>query len=120
MGGELGESVVHWISPKTNVIPTVFDQYVFHQENPESASMHLEALGKRKITQNPTVPLEATRSASIVDSPCEVPGVMSCQPYVRADLSGHLKYSQRWSGVRAGVLLGAQDAVRRGENRGRL
>ena len=39
---------------------------------------------------------------------------------VRADLGGHLKYSQRWSGVRAGVLLGAQGAVRRGENRGRL
>ena len=39
---------------------------------------------------------------------------------VRADLGSHLKYSQRWSGVRAGVLLGAQGAVRRGENRGRL
>jgi len=39
---------------------------------------------------------------------------------VRADLGGHLKYSQRWSGVRAGVLLGAQGAVRRGENRGGL
>jgi len=39
---------------------------------------------------------------------------------VRVDLGGHLKYSQRWSGVRAGVLLGAQGAVRRGENRGRL
>jgi len=33
---------------------------------------------------------------------------------VRADLGGHLKYSRRWSGVRAGVLLGAQGAVRRG------
>ena len=40
--------------------------------------------------------------------------------FVRADLGGHLKYSRRWSGVRAGVLLGAQGAVRRGENRGRL
>jgi len=39
---------------------------------------------------------------------------------VRADLGGHLKYSRRWSGVRAGVLLGAQGAVRRGENRGEL
>jgi len=39
---------------------------------------------------------------------------------VRADLGGHLKYSQRWSGVRAGVLLGAQGAVCRGENRGGL
>ena len=39
---------------------------------------------------------------------------------VRADLSGHLKYSRRWSGVRAGVLLGAQGAVHRGENRGGL
>ena len=39
---------------------------------------------------------------------------------VRADLGGHLKYSRRWSGVRAGVLLGAQGAVRRGENRGGL
>ena len=39
---------------------------------------------------------------------------------VRVDLGGHLKYSQRWSGVRAGVLLGAQGAVRRGENRGGL
>ena len=39
---------------------------------------------------------------------------------VRADLGGHLKYSQRWSGVRAGVLLGAQGAVRRGESRGGL
>jgi len=39
---------------------------------------------------------------------------------VRADLGGHLKYSQRWSGVRAGVLLGAQGAVCRGESRGRL
>jgi len=39
---------------------------------------------------------------------------------VRADLGGHLKYSQRWSGVRAGVLLGAQGAVCRGENRGWL
>jgi len=53
---------------------------VLHHENPESASTHLEALGQRRIAQNPTVPLEATRSASIVDSPCEVPGVMSCQP----------------------------------------
>jgi len=48
----------------------------------------------------------------------------SCIPWltwtVRADLGGHLKYSQRWSGVRAGVLLGAQGAVRRGENRGGL
>jgi len=43
--------------------------------------------------------------------------VLGC---VRADLGGHLKYSQRWSGVRAGVLLGAQGAVRRGENRGGL
>jgi len=45
-----------------------------------------------------------------------------CHPgeTVRADLSGHLRYSQRWSGVCAGVLLGAQGAVRRGENRGRL
>jgi len=41
-------------------------------------------------------------------------------PIVRADLSGHLKYSQRWSGVCAGVLLGAQGAVHRGENRGEL
>ena len=39
---------------------------------------------------------------------------------VRVDLGSHLKYSQRWSGVRAGVLLGAQGAVRRGESRGRL
>ena len=39
---------------------------------------------------------------------------------VRADLGGHLKYSQRWSGVRAGVLLGVQGAVRRGKNRGGL
>jgi len=39
---------------------------------------------------------------------------------VRADLGGHLKYSRRWSGVRAGVLLGAQGAVHRGENRGDL
>jgi len=39
---------------------------------------------------------------------------------VRADLGGHLKYSQRWSGVCAGVLLGAQGAVRRGESRGEL
>ena len=39
---------------------------------------------------------------------------------VRADLGGHLKYSQRWSGVCAGVLLGAQGTVRRGENRGEL
>jgi len=39
---------------------------------------------------------------------------------VRADLSGHLKYSQRWSGVRAGVLLGAQGAAHRGKNRGGL
>jgi len=39
---------------------------------------------------------------------------------VRADLGGHLKYSRRWSGVRAGVLLGAQGAIRRGENRGEL
>ena len=39
---------------------------------------------------------------------------------VRADLGGHLKYSRHWSGVRAGVLLGAQGAVRRGENRGGL
>jgi len=43
-----------------------------------------------------------------------------CGLYVRADLGGHLKYSRRWSGVRAGVLLGAQGAVRRGENRGGL
>jgi len=41
-------------------------------------------------------------------------------PLVRADLGGHLKYSRRWSGVRAGVLLGAQGAVRRGESRGGL
>ena len=39
---------------------------------------------------------------------------------VRADLGGHLRYSRRWSGVRAGVLLGAQGAVRRGESRGGL
>ena len=39
---------------------------------------------------------------------------------VRADLGGHLKYSRRWSGVRAGVLLGAQGAVRREESRGGL
>ena len=37
---------------------------------------------------------------------------------VRVDLGGHLKYSRRWSGVRAGVPLGAQGTVRRGENRG--
>jgi len=42
------------------------------------------------------------------------------QKTVRADLGGHLKYSRRWSGVRAGVLLGAQGAVHRGENRGEL
>ena len=40
--------------------------------------------------------------------------------HVRADLGGHLKYSRRWSGVRAWVLLGAQGAVRRGEYRGGL
>jgi len=34
---------------------------------------------------------------------------------VRADLGGHLKYSQCWSGVCAGVLLRAQGAVCRGE-----
>jgi len=39
---------------------------------------------------------------------------------VRADLGSHLKYSQCWSGVCAGVLLGAQGTVRRGENRGGL
>jgi len=39
---------------------------------------------------------------------------------VRADLGGHLKYSRRWSGVCAGVLLGAQGAVHRGESRGGL
>jgi len=39
---------------------------------------------------------------------------------VRADLGGHLKYSQHWSGVCAGVLLGVQGAVCRGENRGGL
>jgi len=43
-----------------------------------------------------------------------------CVYTVRADLGGHLKYSRRWSGVRAGVLLGAQGAVRRGESRGWL
>jgi len=42
------------------------------------------------------------------------------QKTVRADLGSHLKYSQRWSGVRAGVLLGAQGAVHRGESRGGL
>ena len=42
-------------------------------------------------------------------------------PYgVRVDLGGHLKYSQCWSGVHAGVLLGAQGAVHRGESRGGL
>jgi len=46
--------------------------------------------------------------------------VMKLKLFVRADLSGHLKYSQRWSGVRAGVLLGAQGAVHRGESRGGL
>jgi len=46
---------------------------------------------------------------------------MSCfGENVRADLGGHLKYSQHWSGVRAGVLLGVQGAVHRGENRGGL
>ena len=30
---------------------------------------------------------------------------------VRANLGGHLKYSQRWSGVHAGVLLGALGTV---------
>ena len=39
-------------------------------------------------------------------------------PNVRAELGGHLKYSRRWSGVRAGVLLGAQGAVRRGIEEG--
>ena len=39
---------------------------------------------------------------------------------VRADLGSHLKYSQRLSGVCAGVLLGVQGAVRRGESRGEL
>jgi len=39
---------------------------------------------------------------------------------VRVDLGGHLKYSQRWSGVHAEVLLGVQGAVRRGESRGGL
>jgi len=34
---------------------------------------------------------------------------------VRADLSSHLRYSQCWSGVCAGVLLGVQGAVHRGE-----
>ena len=43
-----------------------------------------------------------------------------CIYTVRADLGGHLKYSQRWSGVRAGVLLGVQGAVCRGESRGGL
>jgi len=46
--------------------------------------------------------------------------ILYTQVFVRADLGGHLKYSQRWSGVRAGVLLGVQGAVRRGESRGRL
>ena len=32
---------------------------------------------------------------------------------VRADLGGHLKYSQWQAGVRAGVLLGTQGIVRR-------
>ena len=45
---------------------------------------------------------------------------LGTQPTVRADLGGHLKYSQHWSGVCAGVLLGVQGAVRRGESRGGL
>ena len=47
-------------------------------------------------------------------------GVCADLLFVRVDLSGHLKYSRRWSGVRAGVLLGAQGAVCRGKNRGEL
>jgi len=47
------------------------------------------------------------------------PAKRFCQS-VRADLSGHLKYSRRWSGVRAGVLQGAQGAVCRWESRGEL
>ena len=50
-----------------------------------------------------------------------VPQKSFCAPLVlmedgvRADLSGHLKYSRRWSGVCAGVLLGAQYAEGRTE-----
>ena len=36
---------------------------------------------------------------------------------VGVGLGGHLKYSRRWSGVCARVLLGAQGAVCRGEVR---
>jgi len=57
------------------------------------------------------------REEGVVNSRSQV---RATEGTVRADLGGHLKYSQRWSGVRAGVLLGAQGAVRRGKNRGGL
>ena len=46
-----------------------------HQENPESTSMNLEALGKYKIVWSPTVSFKVLGSASVIDSQCEVLGV---------------------------------------------
>ena len=46
-----------------------------HQENPESTSTNLEALGKYKIVWSPTVSFEVLGSASVIDSQCEVLGV---------------------------------------------
>jgi len=41
---------------------------LLHQEKPESAPMHFQALGWYKIAWNPTVPFEGLTIASIVDS----------------------------------------------------
>ena len=48
---------------------------MYHQENPESTSTNLEALGKYKIVWSPTVSFEVLGSASVIDSQCEVLGV---------------------------------------------
>ena len=70
--------------------------------------------GRAGVPQQSGVKFPHRRWLVVPDvSPSEASGV-------RADLGSHLKYSRRWSGVRAGVLLGAQGAVHRGESRGGL
>ena len=61
-----------------------------HQENTESASMRLEALGETEIVRKKMIRFEAARSASIIDSRHEAPGTTPCQ--LEAILAvGHLQ-----------------------------
>ena len=90
------------------VVPEVIDLTSEDGEDEEAIG---DVLGSPFLDLGPLDGSEATLGSHVL-------GPLSLT--VRADLGGHLKYSQRWSGVRAGVLLRARGAVRRGENRGGL